>query len=85
MLNARAVFTRANFIIGLILIGLLLTPVRFVEKSVKKSYLGSFYVRTNMKIYTLMANSFLKKNIVYKEETKELFSKKERYLFDAEQ
>jgi hypothetical protein len=77
-------FARANFIIGLILIGLLLTPVRFVDKSVKSSYLGSFYVRTNMKMYTLLANSFLKQKVVYKEEAKELFSKKERYLFDTE-
>ena len=77
---------RSIFIVGIISTGLLLTPVKFIEASAKSSSIAVFCVRTNFKVYTFAVNLFLKgSKKSYSEGISELFSKKERYLFRAEQ
>lgn len=68
---------RSTVVIGIILIGFLLTPVKFVEDSVRNSFLGSFYVSANIRIYATVANLALKsRKISHREELSKLFSKK---------
>lgn len=75
---------RSGLIIGMILIGALLLPVRFVENSVKKSFLGPFYINANLRIYTTVANlAFKGAEASYREYREELFSKKGKYIFDT--
>ena len=74
---------RSFLIVGLVLIVLLLVPVKFVESSVKNSFLGSFIVSSDVKAYTIVARVGLRsEEISYKEEISELFGKKEGYLLE---
>ena len=76
---------RSVFIIGMVMIVLVLTPVRFVESSVKKSFVGAFSIGTSLRIYRLVAKLLFRDNSVsHEEELSELFSEKERYLFEGE-
>ena len=75
---------RSTIIIGMILIGLLLMPVRFVENSVKKSFLGPFCIGASLRVYTVIANlAFKGARVSYREDREKLFSKKEKYIFDT--
>lgn len=69
-------FVRSIFIIGLILIGLLLMPVKVIGDSVKRSNLGVFYINTSVKIYCVIANTVLKSKKSYNEKLSDLFSKR---------
>ncbi|MCQ9207700.1 MAG: CvpA family protein [Omnitrophica bacterium] len=76
---------RSGLIIGMVLIGLLLMPVRFVEKSVRKSFLGSFYINASLRVYTTVANlAFKGARVSYREDREELFLKKGKYIFDTQ-
>ena len=76
---------RATLIIGIFTICLLLVPVKYVETSVKRSYSGSFFISTNLRVYTSVAKLIFKSNEVSYRQTKEkLLTKKGGYLFDAE-
>jgi hypothetical protein len=78
-------FVRSIFIIGVILIGLVLTPIKFVEASVKNSCLGIFYINTSLRIYGATASLIFRgKKVSHKEKMEELFLKKQKYLFKAE-
>ena len=73
---------RSIIIIGLVMIGLLLTPVRFVENSVKGSYSASFFISADLKIYVAAANLiFRKKKISYREALGKLLAQKKDYMF----
>lgn len=75
---------RSGLIIGMLLTGLLLLPVRFAESGVKKSFLGPFYVDVSLRVYTTVANmAFKGAKGSYREDREELFSKKGKYFFDA--
>ena len=66
---------RSAFVIGIILIALVLVPVKFVGDSVKKSHLGSFLIRSNVKIYCMTARIiFRDKGISFQEEISDLFA-----------
>lgn len=47
---------RSVIIIGLILTGFLLAPVKFIESGVKNSYSGLFFIKANLKIYNSLTN-----------------------------
>lgn len=73
---------RAFIIIGLIFIGFLLTPIRFIEDSVKASYTGEFFVITNLKFYTCLANFISqKKKVIYSKALADIVAKKDSYFF----
>ena len=75
-------FIRSAFIIGIMLIALVLVPVKFVENSVKYSYLGTFFIKANVKIYCVMARIiFRDKDISSREEIARLFEEKKQYFF----
>ena len=75
---------RSFLIVGTILIVFLLVPVKFVESSVKNSFLGSFIVSSDIKAYTMVARVGLRnEEISYKKEISELFGKKEGYLLNS--
>lgn len=74
--------SRSFLIIGIVLIVFLLVPVKFVETSVKNSFLGRFIISANVKVYTLGVNLGLRDDEVsYEKEMSELFGEKEGYLF----
>jgi len=78
--------TRSFFILGILLIGLLLTPIKFVENSVKNSHLAIFCVRGNVKIYSIVANMVFKKNnkTTSEEELSQLLENKSKYFFKGQ-
>ena len=75
---------RSLVIIGMLMIGLLLMPVNFIEDSVKGSYSAQFFVETDVRIYTSMVNLLLsKKQISYQDTLATLLSKKSKYIFKS--
>lgn len=82
--GAIAGVARSVIIIGLILIGLLLTPVRFVESSVKRSFFGLFFINLDLQIYnTAVERIFSKTESVHTITQAELLGKKDKYFFKA--
>lgn len=78
-------FGRSVFVIGMVLIGLLLVPIKFIERSIKESHMGHFYISTNLRIYATVANLILKgEKASHREELTKLFSRKKKYLFSTE-
>ena len=75
---------RSLVIIGMLMIGLLLMPVNFIEDSVKNSYSAQFFVKADVQIYAGIVNLVLrKKQISYKDTLAALLSKKSRYIFKS--
>ncbi len=75
---------RSFIIVGILIIGLLLVPVKFVEDGVRRSYSGSFVIGTNLKIYTVMAKLIFRDQTVTEEGVKkQLFANKSKYFLDA--
>ena len=75
---------RSVLIIGIIMIGLLLAPIKPIETSVKRSYSGFFFIRTNLKIYSSLVNLVLKNDkISYRDILKQLLSGKEESVADS--
>jgi len=73
---------RSIIIIGLVMIGLLLTPVKFIENSVKSSYSASFFISANLKIYVNAANLiFRKEGVTYRAALNKLLAQKKNYMF----
>jgi len=73
---------RSIIIVGLVAIGLLLTPVRFVESSVKGSYSASFFISADLRIYVAAANLiFREERISYREALAKLLAQKKDYIF----
>ena len=74
-------FLRASIIVGLILIGVLLAPIKFAENGVKHSYSGSFFVTTNLKIYTHLVNAVVRNRVSYNDTLSHLIGPKRKYFF----
>lgn len=75
---------RSLVIIGMLMIGLLLMPLNFIEDSVKNSYSAQFFVKADVQIYASIVNLVLrKKQISYKDTLAALLSKKSRYIFKS--
>jgi len=73
---------RSVIIIGLVTIGLFLTPVKFVENSVKDSYSASFFISADLRIYVACANLvFKEKKISYAAALEKLLAQKKDYMF----
>ncbi|MBL7156916.1 MAG: CvpA family protein [Candidatus Omnitrophica bacterium] len=74
---------RSNIILGLVMIGLLLIPIKPIEESVKNSYSGLFFVKTNLDIYSFTMNLVLGRDKASTKKTlSQLLSKKESYIFE---
>ena len=66
---------RSLVIIGMLMIGLLLMPLNFIEDSVKNSYSAQFFVKADVQIYAGIVNLVLrKKQISYKDTLAALLS-----------
>jgi len=75
---------RALIIVGLLVMGLLLTPVKFVEEGVRNSYSGSFVIGTNLKIYTVMAKLIFRDQSVTEDGVKkQLLAGKSKYFLEG--
>ena len=75
---------RSVFIIGLVFIGLLLAPIKFTEKSVRNSFLGTFFVKLNLRVYSMTVNAvFRGAGTSVSSMSSELFGKKDRYFFGS--
>lgn len=75
---------RSSIIIGVLLIVLILTPVGFVDGSVKNSYSGRFFIITNVKIYSSIINFFFTKQKVKPDRVlSELTAKKDTYILKS--
>jgi len=73
---------RSTIIVGLVMIGLLLTPVQFVENSVKESYSSSFFIGADLRLYVAAANLiFDKGKVSYHGVLAGLLSRKKDYVF----
>ena len=76
---------RSVIIIGMLMIGLLLTPVKFLEEGVKNSYSGLFFINMNLRIYTSVINALFKLEVEHvsrDSELSQLLSEKEGYIFE---
>jgi len=72
--------------IGIITIGLLLAPLKFTEDSVKGSYSGFFFIKTNLRVYSYVMNFILRNSdikISRSDVLAQLLSKKEKYFFKS--
>lgn len=68
---------RSIIIIGIVMIGLLLLPVKFTEDSVKGSYSAPFFISADLRIYVAAANLIRRKEkITYRETLAKLLAKK---------
>lgn len=75
---------RSILIMGIIITGLGLAPIRFVERAIKGSYSGVFFLDTNLKIYNSVMDFILKRGpAAYRMKAKEFLSEKESYLFEG--
>jgi len=75
---------RAVLIIGLVTIGLLLAPVRFLENGVKSSFSGPLFVEINVRFYTAFSNLIFRgKNVSYEKVLSALYPDKKDYLFNS--
>ena len=75
---------RSLIIVGILVIGLLLTPVKFIEDAVRRSYSGSFVIGINLKIYTVMAKLIFRDQSVAEENVKkQLFAAKSKYFLEG--
>jgi len=76
---------RSIIIIGMIIIGLGLLPVKGIENSIINSYSGILFIDTNLKIYNSTLDFILKKEdkVSYRKTSKEFLSEKENYLFES--
>ena len=54
---------RATIVIGLVCIGFLLAPVKFIADAAKNSYSAQFFINTYLKAFSLINNSFNKEKI----------------------
>jgi hypothetical protein len=76
---------RAFIIIGLVTISLLLTPIRYVDYSVKHSLSGFFFVDMNVKLYSMIVNSFFKEKKAWDDVVvRKLLQEKRKYLFKTD-
>ncbi len=75
---------RSIIIIGIIITGLGLVPVKGIENSIINSYSSTFFIDTNLKIYNSVIDFILKKDETsYRKTSKEFLSEKESYLFES--
>ena len=75
---------RSIIIIGIIIMGLGLMPIKGIENSIINSYSGTFFIDTNLKIYNSVMGFVLKKDETICHKTSEEFlSEKESYLFES--
>jgi hypothetical protein len=75
---------RSTLIIGIIMIGLGLMPVRMLEGSVKNSYSGAFFIRVSLRVYNSVINLVMRgDNRLHQRTVKEILSEKESYIFDS--
>ena len=77
---------RSTIMIGIITIGLLLAPLKFTEDSVKGSYSGFFFIKTNLRVYSYVMNFILRNSdikISRSDVLAQLLSKKEKYFFKS--
>ncbi|UCD55588.1 MAG: CvpA family protein [Candidatus Omnitrophota bacterium] len=75
---------RSSIIIGIIITGLALMPIRGIEKSIMDSYSGTFFIDTNLKIYNSIIDFILKDDeISYRKTAREFLSEKKDYLFKS--
>jgi len=74
-------FMRGAIIVGMIIIGIILAPIKFTENSVKHSYSGFFFVTTNLKIYTHLVNAVVRNRVSYGDTLAHLIGAKRKYFF----
>lgn len=74
---------RASIIIGIVLIGFLLAPVKALEDSIKYSYSAFFFVETDLKIYAVLRNLIFRNDPVsHRQVLAELCAEKKKYIFE---
>ena len=77
-------FFRSVLIIGIILTGFLLLPVKFFESGVRNSFSGAFFINVNLKIYATTANLIFRRGNISSEKIRsQLLKEKDMYLFES--
>ncbi|MBN1353314.1 MAG: hypothetical protein JW994_01410, partial [Candidatus Omnitrophica bacterium] len=73
---------RSFVIIGILFVGLLLMPVKYIEKSVMNSNLCGTFVKADLKLYGMIIDAVISKNkMPYKLTLSKLLSEKDYYMF----
>ena len=74
---------RSVVIIGAVFTIALLSPFRFVEDGIKKSYTGYFFINANLSIYNYVTRFFSNGDVSRKRTLAGLFSGNKTYLLDS--